>query len=94
MEPLNGYCVARKMRYFFDILNGHGFVADEEGQELTGIDAVREEALTSIRSMLSEEVSRGMMDLTGELRVRDANGAPVMALRFSDAVAVRLPHHS
>jgi hypothetical protein len=79
------------MRYFFDIQNGHGFVADEEGLELDSLDAARAEALTSIRSILSDEIGRGLVDLTGELRVRDAHGVRVLALPFTEAVDVRLP---
>jgi hypothetical protein len=80
------------MRYYFDIQNGHGFVADEEGLELPDPEAARNEALTSIRAILSDEVGTGVVDLTGHLHVRDQNGAHVMEMSFSEAVELRLPH--
>lgn len=76
-------------RYHFHLQNGGGFVEDEEGRELPGVEAARAEAVKDIRSIISEEVREGVVDLRGRLEVVDGDGTPVLTVVFSEAVEIR-----
>jgi len=76
-------------RFFFHIVNGNGFTEDEEGQELPDAERARAIAVDSARSLLSAEVSRGELDLTGRIEVADAGGKPLMAVKFDEVVEIR-----
>jgi hypothetical protein len=75
-------------RYHFDLHDGAGLVVDEEGRELPDLAAVRREAVKGIRSVVSAEVERGTLDLTGRLVVRDGGGAEVLVMTFDEALAI------
>lgn len=78
------------VRYFFHVSNGNGFVTDEEGQEIADEASAREEAIKSVRSIISDEASSGVIDLTGHIEVVDANGERVLVVAFEDAFQVKL----
>lgn len=75
--------------YFFNLRNSTGYLSDEEGQECPDLETARAEAVKAVRSILSEEVKAGQLDLRGRLEVNDANGALVLTLPFSETVQVR-----
>jgi hypothetical protein len=75
-------------RYHFDLHDGAGLVIDEEGRELPDLAAVRREAVKGIRSVISAEVGRGSLDLTGRLVVRDGSGAEALVMTFDEALAI------
>lgn len=75
-------------RYHFNIRNGFGFAADEEGQELTSDKEARVLAIRGARSLMSAEVMEGVLDLDGQIEVTDDRNDEVMTVRFRDAVRV------
>lgn len=76
-------------RFFFHIHNGMGFVPDKEGVSLADLDAARDQAIASIRSIVAEEImASGLIDLGGWIDLVDEDGT-VTAVRFSEAVEVR-----
>ena len=75
-------------RYHFDVQNGADLVLDEEGRELANLEVARREAIKGIRSLISAEVEKGSLDLTGQLTLRDATGRTVILLRFEEAVSI------
>ena len=77
------------MRYHFNIHNGIGFVEDEEGRELADLAAARAEGLKGIRSIVCEDVQKGIVDLDGRLEIRDGEGALVLTIPFGEAVEIR-----
>ena len=74
--------------YFFDLHNGTGLTADDEGLELADEEAARASAITSIRSLLSSEVREGRIDLRGHITIRQGSSGATMQVPFSDAVHV------
>lgn len=76
-------------RYYFDLVNREGSVADAEGAELAGLDAARRQAVAAVLSIVSEETRRGLVDLRGRIRVRDGRGATLFTLPFAEAVDIR-----
>lgn len=72
--------------YHFHIHNSVGFIEDEEGRDLPDLETVRSEGLKGVRSILSEEVLEGKLDLRGRLDVVSENGEPVLTIRFTEAI--------
>lgn len=81
--------VGRVPRYHFDIQDASGLVLDEEGRELANLEVARREAIKGIRSLISAEVEKGILDLTGQLTLRDAIGRTIILLRFEEAVSIK-----
>ena len=75
-------------RFFLHLRNSNGHLEDEEGQELADIDAARQAAIASVRSIVSEEAETGFIDLRAPIPVFDENGALLLELPFSEAVEV------
>lgn len=81
-------------RFYLNIRNGTGYTPDEEGVEVAGPDDVRPMAIQGARSILSEELLAGEIDLSGQIEVTDEEGAIVMIVPFAEVVAVRMGSHS
>lgn len=77
------------MRYFFHMQNGNGLTRDEEGQEFADLDAARQSGLAGIRSVLGEELMRGVVDLSGRLDICDADDRVLLSIPFAEAVFVQ-----
>ena len=77
-------------RLHFDLHNGTGFTRDKEGQELADEEDGRAIAIASIRSILSEEVLEGIIDLTGRIDIRTGSGQEIGRVTFTEAVCLRL----
>lgn len=77
--------------FYFDLYNGHGEVRDEEGSDLADQAAARTLALESIRSMVSEDVGKGIIDLTGRIEVKNHDRALLLSVPYMEAFQVRIP---
>ena len=77
-------------RFFLHVHNRMGFAPDDEGLELPDLAAAREAAVAGIRSIVSEEVGQGTLDLAGRIDICGENGEVLMAVPFSEAVELRL----
>jgi hypothetical protein len=75
-------------KYFFHLRDGVDLVLDEEGRECDGLDAAVILALQDARSILSEEVQGGVIDLDRHLDVETADGVIAHRLEFRDAVRI------
>lgn len=78
-------------RYFFNVSNGNGLTRDEEGVDLPDEAAARTMAMDSIRSIVSEEARKGMLDLDGYIDVLDISAVQLERIKFPEAFALRLP---
>jgi hypothetical protein len=78
-------------RFLFHIRNGHGLTPDEEGRDLADREAAYAAAVVGARSLLSDEVTRGTLDLGGEIEVADDEGQVLFQVPFSDVVEIRQP---
>jgi len=76
--------------YHLHITNGGGYSEDLEGQELPDLDAARAAAIEGVRSLLSEEVRHGQIDLSGRIDIADADGTILLSVPFCDAVELTL----
>lgn len=73
-------------RYFFDLVNGSGVTADEEGSELSDAQAARDCAVRQLRSILAHDVLNGQLDCNLRIVVRSGDGEQVLDVGFRDAV--------
>ena len=78
-------------RYYFDVSNGQGFTPDEEGVDLQDQAAAVHMAMDSIRSIISEEARKGVIDLDGYIEVRDSTADALARIAFPEAFTMRLP---
>jgi hypothetical protein len=76
-------------RFYFHVVNGHGETLDEEGVELPDLEAARLQALSGIRSILREEISHGLLDFDGLIRIADDEDRTLLDVPFRTAVIVR-----
>ena len=77
--------------YRFNLRNGHGLIEDEEGRDLADEEAVREEAVKGIRSILCEDLLSGEVDLRGRVEVMDESGSLTLIVPFADVVSFTWP---
>jgi hypothetical protein len=76
-------------RFFFHVCNGTGFVEDEEGRELPDLGAARAEALKGARSIMADDLHRGVLDLASFIEVEDERRTLIFTLNFGDLVEIR-----
>jgi hypothetical protein len=77
-------------RYHLNLFNGTGSVIDEEGLEFPDLAAARAEAVRDIRSILSDEVLKGRIDLQGRIEIAEPAGTVCATVRFTEAVELIL----
>ena len=78
-------------RYRFNIEQPFtlGRVEDEEGLDLTGLDAARAEATCGVRSLLADELRfLGVIDLRGDVQVTDEAGTVLLSVPFAEAMQI------
>ena len=73
-------------RYYFHIHDSHGLVPDDEGRELPDLETVRGQALRGARSIISDDVMQGYIDMERRIEVTDDAGALVLAISFDEVV--------
>jgi len=78
-------------RFFLNIHNGLGFARDDEGIDLPNLEAARDKAIEGVRSILSEEIKGGALDLLGRIEITDDSGNILAQVPFSDAVDISMP---
>jgi hypothetical protein len=67
------------------------YVPDEEGEDFADLAEARQKALVGARSILSEEVKYGSLDLRGAIEIADDSGAIVEIVPFQETITVRTP---
>lgn len=77
-------------QFFFHLYNRLGEVPDEEGLDLTDLARAEARAVESIRSMVSDDVKMGLLDLRGRIEIVDGGGEVLKVVHFADAVELRL----
>lgn len=78
-------------RYHLHLYDRVGVSLDEEGLDLPDLDAARASAIDGIRSVASQDVLGGSLDLEGRIEIADAAGAILGIVPFSEAVEVHPP---
>lgn len=71
-------------RFHIHVHNKIGEVRDEEGEELADIAEAQRKAVEGVRSILSEEVLRGSLDLRGRVEIATPDGEVLLSMPFAD----------
>jgi hypothetical protein len=75
--------------FYLHVRNVKTYAPDEEGEDFPDLAAAREKALIGARSILSEEVKGGALDLRGAIEIADEKGEIVLTVPYSEAVTVQ-----
>lgn len=74
--------------YFFHLCDGEDVLLDPEGRRLDGADAIAEAALVEARSILSDDVRKGRIDLDYRIDVEDCDRNLIHRLHFADVLEI------
>lgn len=74
-------------RYYFHVRDRSGISLDPEGVLLPDFAAARDYAIAGARSLICEEISRGVLDLGGSIQIADEHGQTIFILSFDEAVS-------
>ncbi len=74
--------------YFFHLRDGEDVLLDPEGRQLDGPAAVPKAALAEARSIISDDVLQGRIDLHYRIDVEDSDRNLVHRLHFADAIEI------
>jgi len=74
--------------FYLHVRNTFGYARDEEGQECADLADARRKALAGARSILSEEVKKGNLDLHGAIEIANETGTILLEIPFSEAVMI------
>lgn len=69
-------------RYYFDLITSEGITTDEQGQVMSGLDAMRREALQVLPDVARDELPDGDRDVFA-IRVRDETGRYIFEATLS-----------
>ena len=71
-------------RYFFHVFNDE-ITIDEEGADLSDLDAARDFATESARSLVCDSIKKGHLNLDHRIEIADEAGARRLTLTFREA---------
>ena len=78
-------------RFFFHLTNGMGYERDREGSDLSGAASAHACAVDNIRSIVAEEINRGVIDLNGFIEVCNNAGEKLAVVNFTEAFDLNIP---
>jgi hypothetical protein len=81
-------------RYHLHIYHRAGVSCDEEGLDLPDLITATTYAIDGIRSIASEEVRGGRLDLDGRVDIADDSGTILDSVRVAEAVEVLPPEEA
>ena len=74
--------------YYFHLYEGSDIITDEEGREYESLGEAVSAAHLDARSILSEDVQHGRLDLSRKLAVEDQIGTVLHELQFTGAIEI------
>jgi hypothetical protein len=74
--------------FYLHVRNAVASANDEEGEDFADLAAAREKATAGARSILSEEVKGGLLDLRGAIDIADRTGKIVLTIPYTETVTV------
>lgn len=74
-------------RYFLHLVDGK-VIRDEEGQEFDNLDAAKEEAIASARSLMREAIWKGRLPLNESIEIADVSGRVLHTIPFRDVITI------
>lgn len=75
-------------RFYFTIHDEWGEAVDPEGAELSSVDAAVRQAVKGARSLMSDSVKKGKLDLSAFIEIEDQFHIGVSRLGFDEALTI------
>ncbi|HEX8258118.1 MAG TPA: hypothetical protein VF589_10835 [Allosphingosinicella sp.] len=75
-------------RFYFHVCNGNGFTEDSGGKVLPDLPAARQEAITSLRSILAADMNMGHVNMSSFIEIEDDEHRLMMTIQFMDAIEI------
>ena len=76
-------------QFYFIVHDNDGPPVDDEGLELPDTASARDQAIAGARSIMSDGILRGQLNLAGYIDIEDADRAHVGRVTFRSAVSIR-----
>ena len=76
-------------RYYFHLHEPTQLTRDDFGLDLPDLARARVEAVRGVRSVLSEEIRAGRLDLRGRIDVADREGNILLTVLIRDTVEIQ-----
>jgi hypothetical protein len=76
--------------FLFHVFNSVGTARDDEGSDLPDLNAAKDHALDSIRSIIAEEARTGRIDLNGHIEIADPAGETLGRVAYREAFDLKL----
>jgi len=76
-------------RFYFNVREGDNLYRDPQGQELSGYEAARTEALSSSREIIAERILHGGSINSRVIEITDETGAVIDALEMREVLLGR-----
>jgi len=77
-------------RYHFHVCNGDGFTENKVVQDFAGPEAARAEAIRIARSIMSDELQSGQMNLASFVEIEEEGGNLLATITFPEAVEITI----
>lgn len=74
--------------YFIETVDDWGRAEDEHGFECDTLDRARNHALEGIRSLLSNDLLGGHLDLNGYVSILDVRRSEIETVQYEDALTI------
>lgn len=81
-------CTCRRMPRFYFHLHDDLDAPDDCGADLPDLEAARAYAIANARDVACESIAKGHLNLEHFIEVTGDDGAPLLRVRFGDAVVV------
>lgn len=76
-------------RYYFSVHDADGEARDVEGVEFPNLDAAKIEAIKGGRSIMSDSVRRGELDLAAYIEILSQDQEVLCRVSFADLLSIR-----
>jgi hypothetical protein len=76
-------------RYYFMVHDGGGIAADDFGLELPDLASARNEAVAGARSIMSDGVRQGELDLAAYIEIEDLGRLSLGRVTFREVLSIR-----
>lgn len=76
-------------RFYFHLYEAGECARDTEGRELRTFEIALQEAATTVRDIIADDVRRGKICLESYIEIADSYGIPLATIFFDEAITIQ-----